>query len=573
MAETTVREIEIRAKYESLAEMRRAIEMAKDTLDSLTEGTAEYEAALIDVKAAQDQYNKNLRVAVKENTAAKGSYNDLVNQLARLKEEWKNADPKSATFKNLTEQINTVKDQLGDMDHKIGNWQRNVGNYAQSIGGMLGQALGRIPGLAAAAGQGFQAFGGAINAAFSSNPVGVILMIATAITSLVPKIIEANKKLGEFKDEIKQIKDEARGLDSSLNAVDFEIRKMEARGESLEKIYEKRRAAAVEDEKKALAAYGDFLVKSGTNLKKYSADEKEEYKKLLKAKEDTTAAVRKIDEDYVVDRIKRAAENNKKFAEQEKQAAEQRKKDAETRAKWERDEAAAIAAADAEFEAEWDKEQAAREAAEDKKRKEKTAKELSAIEERKQAILDAQAAEVASWQRYQANIQAVAAATASILNEVAGAWQNQIQAQIAAGDISEAEGRRQFENVKALQYAVTWINTLSAVVSALAEPELPWVVKAANAAAALTTGIANSVKISNTELGSTQVSSATGAGVESAPRVSLTPQALEQYSRTTGATGEEVLNAQTKAGDVILVTSQLEAKQHRDGSIVREASF
>ena len=100
-------------------------------------------------------------------------------------------------------------------------------------------------------------------------------------------------------------------------------------------------------------------------------------------------------------------------------------------------------------------------------------------------------------------------AVGNVMGSVADAWEAALQAQVKSGRKSEEEAKRSFENVKALQIGVAVINTAAAITSALADPTIPsYFVKAANAAAALASGTAQVIKISQTEFNS-NVASAT----------------------------------------------------------------
>lgn len=110
--------------------------------------------------------------------------------------------------------------------------------------------------------------------------------------------------------------------------------------------------------------------------------------------------------------------------------------------------------------------------------------------------------EISYYQNY-------ASAASSILGTVADALGDKIQRDKEAGKISEEESKRQFESVKALQYGVTWINTLSSMIGIFADSSIPtYYVKAALAAAQLASGIATTIQIKNTQLGG----SASGGG-------------------------------------------------------------
>lgn len=109
------------------------------------------------------------------------------------------------------------------------------------------------------------------------------------------------------------------------------------------------------------------------------------------------------------------------------------------------------------------------------------------------------------------------AATANMLDAVAGAWEESLKAQDKTNEDA-------FKGVKALQYSTAVINTAAAVVQAMSDPTVPsWFVKAANAAAALAAGTAQVIKISQTKYGSE-------SGNNSAPRlIDRTPQVQYTY--------------------------------------------
>ena len=129
-------EVDIRQAAASLRELQQKINATREEIDKMKNagkaGTEEYQQALVRLKAAQTEYNRVMRLSVQETKAAEGSYNALVVELAKLKEEWKKTGDE-AERQRLTKEINGVKEQLTDLDHSIGNWQRNVGNYENSV--------------------------------------------------------------------------------------------------------------------------------------------------------------------------------------------------------------------------------------------------------------------------------------------------------------------------------------------------------------------------------------------------------------------------------------------------------
>lgn len=112
---------------------------------------------------------------------------------------------------------------------------------------------------------------------------------------------------------------------------------------------------------------------------------------------------------------------------------------------------------------------------------------------------------------------------AEIFGTVAEAEEERIQRQLDAGDIGIEAAKSQFETVKQWQYAQTWINTIAGMTAALTAPSLQsnpagWVAAATQAASLLATGIAQTIKIKNTQFNGGGVSSG-GSGITTSPSV------------------------------------------------------
>ena len=123
------------------------------------------------------------------------------------------------------------------------------------------------------------------------------------------------------------------------------------------------------------------------------------------------------------------------------------------------------------------------------------------------------------------NYQKVGESIGSILGSVADAWESEINAQVEAGKMSEEEGKRAFERVKALQIAEAVINTISGAISAFMSAQslgFPWgtIIGAAQAAAVTAAGTAQIMKIKNTQFNS----SSSSQGI-SAPVIAQNPTA------------------------------------------------
>lgn len=589
----TKRIIEIESKFDTLADLHGAITTANEDLSKLTRGTAEYEKGLADLKTAQNRYNENMRLAVKENSTAKGSYNDLVNQLNRLKQEWNNTgDAMRRTA--LTQQINDVKEQIADLDHSIGNWQRNVGNYSMAASSSLGTFKDVLEkGLLSTA----DLKGGVENLGLSmkllsTNPLfAVISLLMPVLTDIAGKMkenetaIESINKLGKLFEPVGKtigiIVDKiAEGLASAtewivslgregngtfgnliagatgvgnvilqalLAPVKAVIEGVKGLGKMFGDIFRGNWGSVRQDAALAGKAIGDAF-RDGFSFKANFAQGQETGVALMerinsqpardKAKETGGALgdamveglVEHFDFDKTLSRLEKKAEDWKRALAEGQGISD-----------------ALLAEMDAEVQAGID----------------------ALAQEGLEALQDSAEDGKASWLDYKD-------AVVSILDDVAGAWQNSIKAQVDAGKISAQEGEKQFKNVKALQYAVTWINTLAAMTSALADPTAPsFAVKLANAASAFTTGLANTIKIANTSLGNTQTSSATGQGVQSAQSF-YSPNQAEQTATTrivTNAQDEERLNSMLSAQPVYLVTSELEGWMKGRKAQLQESGF
>lgn len=606
MADETVKiiEVEVRPKGQTLADLQKEVIDAKVAMLQLTQavkdGTAteeEYQQGLVSLKTAQDQYNKEMRISVKENQAAKGSYNDLVNQLARLKEAWKQAEPNSDAYKDLTSRVNVVKKQLEDMDHEIGNWQRNVGNYTNSIK----DALKDFPSFAGPVKKGLDDIN-KTSALLSKNPLlGIVSLMLPLVTNLAGKLRENDTAMQAIERTGKALQPLLNFAQSVLEKIAQVVAKVADRfvalaGES-GGTFQKIIAGAVgvgnvilqyvltpiRTTIKAFQGLGNIVRDIFTG----------NFKQI---KQDATEAFEGIKDAFVKGfSVKQNFELGKQVGEQFAAGLGSTKPKAQAAA---RDMVKAVAAELAKItpemldrmdEATRKRIEAAKARAQELAEIDRLAAEMSAEAEADAAAALAQYAQEEANATKAAQDQAAARAAAyksmssaimSILDDLAGAYQNDIKARIEAGKISEAQGEKEFEDVKALQYANTWINTIAGMTAALTSPTLQnagplgWAAAAAQAAAIFTAGVANTIKIANTKLGSTQTSSAAGSGVQQA--TATAPAAVmkvPEYHAVTNAEDEDRLNRRAAAQKVYLVTSELE--MHQEGRKVQlaESSF
>ena len=149
------------------------------------------------------------------------------------------------------------------------------------------------------------------------------------------------------------------------------------------------------------------------------------------------------------------------------------------------------------------------------------------------------------------NYTALANGLTSIMSTVASAWGDSVQAQVNAGKISQEEGEKQFENVKALEIAIATIQMITGIVTALSGT---WTTKtgiwdiaiaATQAASIAAAGIANIVKIKQTTLGSNASASAS-AGAASFQLPSLETYQPNYTQNLTGANDVDNLSKSIK---------------------------
>ena len=175
------------------------------------------------------------------------------------------------------------------------------------------------------------------------------------------------------------------------------------------------------------------------------------------------------------------------------------------------------------------------------------------------------------------NYEGLAEAMGKIFGTIADMMEDDIKTKVKNGEITEEEGKKQFENVKKFQIAEATINTISGAVAAFmsnikAYPA-PWnaIIAAAQAAAVTAAGVAQISKIKNTQLGgSSSVSSAAAAAV--------VPAQPEEYVApyTRNATGEsEITNLANSIRDqrVYVVESDITEAQNRSKVRVVESTW
>ena len=164
-----------------------------------------------------------------------------------------------------------------------------------------------------------------------------------------------------------------------------------------------------------------------------------------------------------------------------------------------------------------------------------------------------------------------------IFGSIADMLQDDIKRKVENGDITEKEGERQFKAVKSFQIAQATIQMLAGITAAISgaftTKSGPWdlVLAGTQAASIAASGIAQILKIKNTQLGgsSSVSSSAAATPVQTAPE-----EYVPQY--TQNATGEsEIVNLANSIRDqrVYVLESDITDAQNRRKTRVTESTW
>ena len=148
MADETVRiiRIETGGSEQTVKGLKDEINSLRDALLNTEKGTEDYKKVLEQLIADQQKLAEVMNAGKTQVSAATGSYNALVNQMAALKKVWRETTDE-ASRKELGNQIKDLNDKLKGMDESIGDYRRNVGNYANAISASFSQMGGAAKGM------------------------------------------------------------------------------------------------------------------------------------------------------------------------------------------------------------------------------------------------------------------------------------------------------------------------------------------------------------------------------------------------------------------------------------------
>ena len=536
-------------------------------------GTQEYQEALVDLKGAQQDYNAAVRMSIKEAGAAKGSYNEMTVAMAKLKDEWK-ATGDAARRMELGKQIKSINDQLKALDASTGNYQRNVGDYTNA----MKAALGDFPKYADAVKAPLKAVNDQM-ALLGKQPIlGIVTLLTPLITKIVGELKESGKAteyLAKAGKALEPVMGFLQGVLEKL--VDFAGVLIErvlqfTQGGLFQKIVQgvvgvgnailnfivapfKGIVAAIQVFKEqGVKGLGDAARAFGQEMKQGVAF-KANYEAGQVMAETMAAGVRSKKKD-----VAKAAVEVAKEVKKELQKVNTEGEDAWLQ-EWREQQR---------LQAETDKAVLEDIAEQERVIAEQTAQYYREIAEAQEAMEEAE-------RRRRETVTAGAQAMETILGSVAQAWNTELQAQLAAGKISEREARRRFAFVKAFQLAQAVLNTASGIASVFSAPDnITMVQKWLQAAAVAAQGATQIATIRRSDIGTGAVAAEAQAVTQLATAGSSAPavQTIIPITRVgTNAQDEERLNELQRSQRVYVVYSDIAQAGQKVAVQAAESTF
>lgn len=523
--ETKVLSVDVGGAITNIKEYKQHIDSLKGTLLGLEKGTEQYNAVATELVKEQQKLTEVMDVAKGKGEAVEGSYDNLSKTMSELKKQFK-ATGDEAERANLALKINDINDQLKDMDASVGVFSRNVGNYSQAyeeafktvigsldnVDGLLGEVAGNVNSLfplikqtTAAATAGLNG----IKKAIATTGIGLLIVAVGELAAHFDDVRRAvgvtDEKFQEFKSTVtgvlKTIVAGVVGVGNSIlqfliTPIKTFIEVVKGAGTLIKDVFTGNFKKIKEDAVSAGNAVNSALnngikFKANFNKGKEFADNliQDIQDNLNKSdKNPVTVTVQPKLKEVDTSNLNSGEDVNLKLRqEEEKQALKDQEKINKEYIDIEKDLYSELNSNLDQYNKDYIK-----------KFNEQQEEEARVLEERRN------------------NIKSFVSSTSDIIGMVADAWESSIKSQIETGKLSEEEGKKQFEQVKALQTSVAIINTLSAGVAALyktLQAGTPWGVVAgiAQMVAVIGTGMAQVAKIQSTTLGtrSSQVTSVT----------------------------------------------------------------
>lgn len=219
--EITILKIGTQEAVKSVNDLKENISTLKKILGGLDVGSKEYQKTLSDLKVNQNAL-KDAMYATSSTMedvqkAARGqseTYNGLVHQMAKLKEEIRNVDTSTKEgmdlFRKKAETIDGLNSKLKELDQLQGNYQRSVGNYETAFKGWAEKVDVLKKSLGAAQGglNGFKDGLEGISKSPAVATIGILVSLAVKMAAelkdnedamaSIKKLMEATKPVMDF---------------------------------------------------------------------------------------------------------------------------------------------------------------------------------------------------------------------------------------------------------------------------------------------------------------------------------------------------------------------------------------
>lgn len=634
--QNTVLQVDTGSAIKSVKEYKAYLEELKVILLGLEKGSEEYNAVLKLLHQEQDKLNEVVADSKRGADAAEGSYKQLSQTMSDLKREWK-ATGDEARRAELGTQIKEINDQLKDMDASVGDFHRNVGNYAasfeeafKSVLGGLGNVDGALGDLAKSTKsmiplikkttQVATAGLSGIKKAIAATGIGALIIAVGFLISnfdaLRKTVGISEEKFNEFKEKVLNVFEKVLAgifgvgnalIQMLLMPIKNIIDAFATLGNVIGKVFKGQFKEAVAAAKNGIKEISNNITQ-GLNFKANFEAGRDFGKRLVQniregAKEEADSggglgkeiADKIIDNTAILERLRDFLRSDeeliKRHYDELRAALEENYKkelaliEGNTREEilLRREYLAALKALNKEEEDEMRRHRAAMNGGKlptitttntDPIITQFWARTNAQIAANRKEY-EAQQESLENYKRYVDNYQLLSSSLGELIGSTADAWEASVQAQIDSGEISEEEGKKQFERIKRLQIAEATINTISGIVAALTAPSLQgsgpvgWIAAAAQAAAITAAGVAQIKKIQNTNIGSSGSLSSSIPGVNKA----ASETAPNYVQVATNASDIDALRNAFKETPIYVKVSDIDSAQQGNQVRVAETSF
>ena len=603
MEEVTKKIIEIEVQGEQTVKgLKEEIASLRDKLLNVKEGSEDYKNVLGQLIEDEKQLTSVMAAGKKEVHAAAGSYNALQQEMTSLKRVWKEVQDE-ASRNEIGNKINEINGKLKEMDASVGDFHRSVGDYKNSFVDASKVILGNLDQISPALGN----IGGQINsliplitktvqtatkgltgikAALVGTGIGALIV---AVGLLVQNWDKFTEVLGKWLPFMRQSNEETKKQIEENNALlavnkqvtdemDFQARVMKAQGATTLEIlaYKKAETEALLANTEAQIAETNAKIeslKAHSWLQRLFNGENKQIKQLEESlggliAEQTalSTSLKKLGQDIVIESITPLSG----YTRETESAATATYKLAD----------AMKALQEAERKAEAERQRRLKEQEELNKLSEELTKEYyDDLVEFDTTYIDTlianrQREEELTKERQESYFK-LAGSVQSVMGSIADAWENSVQAQLDAGEISEEEAERQFEQIKAVQTAEAIINTIAGAVGAfmgITKDTGGWGIAAAvaEAVAIMAAGMAQVSKIQSTNIGTKSVSNQIGNVAVATPQTEYTPNYTQNI---TNATETENLANAISQQPIWVSVKDIDKAQKRVTVVQNESTF